>query len=102
VSARPDGSSRLRPRDHSVYTTELLLDAEARLLEAGRKEGGPLLRVSEVAGLTESNLAGRDYKLNIDQALAVEKIATSGRMLDVLVGPSGTGKSTTMAGLRAA
>ncbi|NNN22603.1 MAG: AAA family ATPase [Acidimicrobiales bacterium] len=32
--------------------------------------------------------------------LAVEKIATSGRVLDVLVGPAGTGKSTTMAGLR--
>ena len=34
---RADGSSRLRPRDHIVYTTKLLLDAEVRLLEAGRK-----------------------------------------------------------------
>ena len=33
--------------------------------------------------------------------MAVEQIATSGRSLDVLVGPAGTGKSTTMAGLRA-
>ena len=32
----------------------------------------------------------------------MERIATSGRSLDVLVGPAGTGKSTTMAGLRAA
>ena len=40
--------------------------------------------------------------MSTDQALAVEKIATSGRRLDVLVGPAGTGKSTTMAGLRAA
>ena len=31
----------------------------------------------------------------------MEQIATSGRSLDVLVGPAGTGKSTTMAGLRA-
>ena len=31
----------------------------------------------------------------------MEQIATSGRRLDVLVGPAGTGKSTTMAGLRA-
>ena len=31
----------------------------------------------------------------------MEQIATSGRLLDVLVGPAGTGKSTTMAGLRA-
>jgi ATPase subunit of ABC transporter with duplicated ATPase domains len=32
----------------------------------------------------------------------VEKIATSGRWLDVLIGPAGTGKSTTLASLRAA
>ena len=32
----------------------------------------------------------------------MEQIATSGRRLDVLVGPAGTGKSTAMAGLRAA
>ena len=47
-------------------------------------------------------MPGRAYGLSTDQALAVEKVATSGRALDVLVGPSGTGKSTTMAGLRAA
>jgi hypothetical protein len=33
--------------------------------------------------------------------VAVEQIATSGRLLDVLVGPAGTGKTTAMAGLRA-
>ena len=54
-----------------------------------------------VAEVTEANLPGRDYRLSVDQALAVEKIATSGRVLDVLVGPAGTGKSTAMAGLRA-
>jgi hypothetical protein len=57
--------------------------------------------VAVVAQVTEANLPGRDYKLSVDQALAVEKIATSGRVLDVLVGPAGTGKSTAMAGLRA-
>jgi len=33
--------------------------------------------------------------------LAVEQIVTSGRVLDVLVVPAGTGKSITMGGLRA-
>ena len=55
-----------------------------------------------VASVTGANLPGRHHPLSIDQALAVEQIATSGRSLDVLVGPAGTGKSTTMAGLRAA
>ena len=98
---RPDGSSRLHPESRIVYTTEALLGAEARLLEAARKLGAPRVSVAVVAEVTEANLPGRDYKLSVDQALAVEKIATSGRVLDVLVGPAGTGKSTAMAGLRA-
>jgi hypothetical protein len=99
---RPDGSSRLRPRNHLVYTTEVLLEAEDRLLEAGREHGAVRVSTATVANIAESNLPGRDYGPGVDQALAIEKIATSGRVLDVLVGPGGTGKSTTMAGLRAA
>jgi conjugative relaxase-like TrwC/TraI family protein len=98
---RPDGSSRLQPRNHLVYTTEVLLDAEARILEAGREHGAVRVSTATVANIVEASLPGRDYGLSVDQALAVEKIATSGRVLDVLVGPAGSGKSTTMAGLRA-
>jgi hypothetical protein len=97
---RPDGSSRLHPESRILYTTEALLDAEARLLQAARKLGAPRVSVAVVAEVTAANLPGRDYKLSVDQALAVEKIATSGRVLDVLVGSAGTGKSTAMAGLR--
>ena len=98
---RPDGSSRLRPQNHVLYSTQALLDAEARLLDAGKAEDGPSVPVAVVARMAEANLPGRAYGLSTDQALAVEKIVTSGRVLDVLVGPAGTGKSTTMAGLRA-
>ena len=38
---RADGSSRFRAKGHEVYTTATLLEAEARLLEAGRQVGGP-------------------------------------------------------------
>jgi len=99
---RADGTSRMRPKDHHLYTTTTLLDAEARLFEVARKTDGPTITVATVARVADANLAGRDYTMSTDQALAVEKIATSGRRLDVLVGPAGTGKSTTMAGLRAA
>ena len=98
---RPDGSSRLRPESRALYTTQALVDAEARLLAAGRCRDAPAVSVATVARTCEGRLAGRGYGLSTDQALAVEKVATSGRALDVLVGPSGTGKSTTMAGLRA-
>jgi conjugative relaxase-like TrwC/TraI family protein len=97
---RPDGTSRLRPKGHILYTTASLLEAEGRLLAAGRDEGGPRVNLAGVAKLTGANLPGRDYGLSLDQALAVQKIATSGLVLDALVGPAGTGKSTTMAGLR--
>ncbi len=98
---RADGTSRFRAKGHEVYTTTTLLEAEARLLEAGRQIGGPSVTRGTVAAVTEANLPGRDHRLSLDQAVAVEQIATSGRRLDVLVGPAGTGKSTTMAGLRA-
>ena len=47
-------------------------------------------------------LPGREHPLSADQADAVCRVLTSGRVLDVLVGPAGTGKSTAMAGVRAA
>ena len=99
---RADGSSRLWPESRIVYTTQALLDAEARLLDAGRTTSGPVVTVATVAAVTETNLPGRDFAPSVDQSLAVEKIATSGRTLDVLVGPAGTGKTSTMAALREA
>ncbi len=99
---RADGTSRLRPADHRLYTTAALMDAESRLFAAGRRAGGPAVAIATVAAVADRNLPGRDYAMSTDQALAVEKVATSGRHLDLLVGPAGTGKSTTMAGLKAA
>lgn len=99
---RADGSSRLHPVRHQRFTTQLFLDAEARLLAAGRRTDGPAVPITVVADAASGNLPGRAYGLSVDQALAVEKITTSGRVIDILVGPAGTGKSTTMAGLRAA
>ena len=99
---RADGTTRFRAKGHEVYTTTTLLEAEARLLEAGRQTDGPVVAMGTVAAVTEATLPGRDHGVALDQAVAVEQIATSGRGLDVLVGPAGTGKSTTMAALRAA
>jgi conjugative relaxase-like TrwC/TraI family protein len=98
---RKDDTSRFRAADRLTYTTPGLLEAEARLLEAARRLAGPTVPVETLAAVTGASLPGRDYALSIDQALAVEQIVGSARVLDVLVGPAGTGKSTTMAGLRA-
>ena len=68
----------------------------------GEKWMAPAVATGTVAAVTSAALPGRNHPLSIDQAARVEQIATSGRRLDVLVGPAGTGKSTAMAGLRAA
>jgi hypothetical protein len=98
---RADGTSRFRAKAHEIYTTAILIDAEARLLAAGREMDGPAVGRDTVGAVTFANATGLEHPLSLDQALAVERIATSGRRLDVLVGPAGTGKSTAMAGLRA-
>ena len=90
------------PESHKIYTTQQILDAEARLLDAGRSTNGPTVSREVVAHIADEPLPGGERRLSLDQAVAVEQIATSGRPLDVLVGPAGTGKSTTMAGLRSA
>jgi len=99
---RANGTSKFQRTGHWLYTTTTLLDAEARLLDAGQRLDAAVVSSATVTEVTERRLPGKTFKLSIDQALCVELITTSGRALDLLVGPAGTGKSTTMAGLRAA
>jgi conjugative relaxase-like TrwC/TraI family protein len=99
---RVNGTSKFQGTGHWLYTSTTLLDAEARLLDAGQRLDAAVVSGATVAAVAERRLPNRAFKLSIEQALAVEQITTSGRALDVLVGPAGTGKSTAMAGLRAA
>ncbi|NNN08359.1 MAG: relaxase domain-containing protein [Acidimicrobiaceae bacterium] len=99
---RSDGTSKFLRTGHWLYTTATLLDAEARLIDAGQRLDAQVVSSTTVAEVTGQRLPGKGFKLSNDQARCVEQITTSGRLLDVLVGPAGTGKSTTMAGLRAA
>ncbi|MGH9114771.1 MAG: ATP-dependent DNA helicase, partial [Acidimicrobiales bacterium] len=91
---RPDGTSRFRATGHEVYTTPAIIEAEARLLDAGRQTGAPSVPTAVVATVVGD-------RVSLDQAVAVEAVATSGRLVDLLVGPAGSGKTTTMAALRA-
>ena len=99
---RSDGSSKFEGSGHWLYTSMTLLNAEARLLDAAQRLDAAVVASATVAAVAERRLPGRTFKLSIDQAHCVEQITTSGRSLDLLVGPAGTGKSTAMAGLRAA
>lgn len=96
----PDGSPAFAPRDEVAYSSQAILDAEARLLAATSAEG-PSLEHRDLERFTLLPDAN-GVTLDDDQAIAITRIATSGRALDVLVGPAGAGKTTALRALRAA
>ena len=101
VFRRTDGTSVFRPKSSTVFTSESQLAAEDRLLERAANLGGSTVTLATVEKITRSPDAdGR--MLGDDQADALTRIAVSGRMLDVLVGPAGAGKTTAMNALRRA
>lgn len=95
---REDGTSRFRPRHGEKYSSIAVLEAEARLLARAEKATAPTV----LAGVT-GRVGGRGrVSLTVQQRRAVESICRSGRLIDLLVGPAGAGKTTTMRALRAA
>ncbi|GAA1874265.1 MobF family relaxase [Myceligenerans crystallogenes] len=92
---RPDGSSRLRPRHHVVYSSPAILEAEARLLNLSGDMAGTRIDARAVPAKV-----GGHRVLSGQQHGAVQRIVASGRRLDLLVGPAGAGKTTTLRALR--
>ncbi len=98
---RRDGTSVFRPTHSTVFSSEVLLAAEDRLLERARTTTGPTVPLATVERITgKPDREGR--VLGDDQAGALASVAVSGRVVDVLVGPAGTGKTTAMSALRRA
>jgi hypothetical protein len=98
---RSDGDSVFRPRASIVFTSQQVLDAEAQLLDASRARAAPTVPLNVLERRTRA--VGPDQRaLGADQREALEMIASSARVLDILVGPAGTGKTTTMRALRQA
>lgn len=89
---RPDGISVFRPKAGTVFSSELVLAAEDRLLAASNDRSAPTVPLwwIEQAARTKN----RDgHTLSVDQERAIAKIGVSARTLDVLVGPAGTGNA---------
>ncbi|GCE75662.1 hypothetical protein CBZ_07180 [Cellulomonas biazotea] len=82
----------------SLYTSTELLVAEKVLIDAAEADGFPhraRAMLGQPALRTEQHLGA----LAADQRAAAEAVVTSGRLLDVLVGPAGSGKTSTLAAL---
>ncbi|MTV27624.1 relaxase domain-containing protein [Nitriliruptoraceae bacterium ZYF776] len=96
---RLDGSSVFRPKHAVVFSSTALLEAEDRLLDLADTTTGPTASIMDVErGVGRTARKGR--RLGADQHGALRAVAGSGRMVDVLVGPAGAGKTTTMHALR--
>jgi conjugative relaxase-like TrwC/TraI family protein len=98
---RNDGTSVFHPKHSIVFTSSELLDAEARLLERAADETGPRAALTTLRSVSGTQLPGGGV-LAEGQLGALEKITGSGRLVDVLVGPAGAGKTTAMHALRLA
>ena len=95
---REDGTSVFRPRHSVKYSSTAVLEAEARMLERAERKSAPTVRADVVTRVPRRS----KQRLSQQQAAALESVAMSGRQVDLLVGPAGTGKTTTMRALRAA
>lgn len=97
---REDGTSVFRPRHSAVYSSDDMRATEVRLLARAKGMGAPAVpaaAVEKVIGLIR--VKGQMSQVQAD---AVAEIAASARQVDLLVGPAGAGKTTTMRALRAA
>ena len=122
---RADGLSLWRRHGAEIYTTRAMLDVETRLLRAAAQNGAPAVapeRAAALLGADRARIEARlwrehghpgaadapvggaepplsDAGLADDQAQAAYGVLTSGRAIDILVGPAGTGKTRTVARL---
>lgn len=91
-----DGRSMFRAHIDERYATTAAVTAEERLLGYSRTDSLTPLPGARVVELGEVLGAG---KLSPDQAAVIAGVLGSGRTVDVLVGPAGTGKSHTVGAL---
>ncbi|MBQ0928575.1 relaxase domain-containing protein [Saccharopolyspora endophytica] len=87
---RANGESVFTEHNAQRFTTHRTLREEAALAAWGRRRDGTRISTSAV------EKALRGTKLNDGQAKAVRAFATSGRRVQLLYAPAGTGKTTTM------
>lgn len=91
-----NGEDMFHPETRDLFTTREVWDAEERLLTAARRHDGARVDQDLIDQLISTPTGEEQRILSGDQAHAVEAIASSGRPVDVLVGPAGAGKTTSL------
>jgi AAA domain len=95
---RVDGSSVYTLAGADLYTSQRILDAEARLLAAAGRRGGASVEQAAV-DLALLEMAANGTALDAGQASLVRKMCTSGARLQLAIAPAGAGKTTAMRAL---
>jgi conjugative relaxase-like TrwC/TraI family protein len=98
VLRRVEGSSVYTVAGAALYTSQRILDAEARLVTtAGRRDGSAVDQVEVDLALLE--MAANGTALDAGQAALVRRMSTSGARLQLAIAPAGAGKTTAMRAL---
>ncbi|WP_454115335.1 AAA family ATPase [Microbacterium lacticum] len=95
-----DSGPRFQSFDQIAYSSQDILNAEHRLLALSQNTDGPTLSARLVARHISRKIKG--VRLDPDQVAAITQLARSGRVLDLLVGPAGAGKTTALRALHRA
>lgn len=85
-----------------LYTDATTLDCEAMVMEARNRDGGPAVSAPVTMDSLDSYLHNGRFELHDDQRAAAAKVLLSRNRLDAVVGPAGTGKTTTLGAVKAA
>jgi len=88
------------------FTTVDVIAAERVILTAAAAsrpgQGGPRVMTTTAALARQAVEAGQGFALSGEQATVVERLVTSDRMLEAVLGPPGTGKTTLLRAARTA
>ena len=95
---RVDGSSVYTVAGADLYTSQRILDAEARLVAAAGRRGGVSVEQTAVE-LALLEMAANGTALDAGQAALVRQMCTSGARLQLAIAPAGAGKTTAMRAL---
>jgi len=95
---RTNGSSVYTVAGADLYTSQRILDAEARLVAAAGRSGGASVEQA-VVELALLEMAANTTALDAGQAALVRQMCTSGARLQLAIAPAGAGKTTAMRAL---
>jgi conjugative relaxase-like TrwC/TraI family protein len=95
---RTNGSSVYTVAGAALYTSQRILDAEARLVAAAGRRGGASVEQTAV-DFALLEMAANGTVLDAGQAALVRQMCTSGARVQLAIAPAGAGKTTAMRAL---